>query len=539
MTNFTKASVLLFTLLGCANGGTSNGGHVDLDEAYLDIVGDATPSISERAEIGLSVRYVDGAGAPIEGGQITWTIEDDAMGASLSAELSSTDQDGMANITLRAGTSAIFTVRAVAPVAEPADIRVTVTEGRVVDLAVTPIYEGERNVTDIDVALFTNASCADFGETIPAPRESERTRTWETVHFANVDTASPDAVYAIGYNSAGNIAASRCLDVDHENLDVTFELVDITAVNGGRFATVETFDVTEGMPAALDDTLAALEGLSTDPGGYLVDLAIASGRLPGWVEGILSLSSGIITNLLESAMERLHVPGYVTDLLDAGGNVNRAFTGLVFVGSLNIGEADEFGEGAATHRLVELHVPNAGGEYDVLPLASEIVDVSAEFADGEVTLGEHDFAVSFGEVIETVLEGSVLPAFPGSPRSMGELISGVVPCDRVADALLGESDTFKGAAEAVCQFGTEYLGELVTGWVTDLFDYDTLTLAGVGSTTDTDQDYFADEFVGAADASWSGTRGVLEFEGVLEGNRDGERPMREADRVAERLVGLL
>lgn len=532
----TFLSVLL--LVGCANNTTPPDHRPDLEEAYLDIVGDANLRASSSAEVSLTVRYVDGAGAPIEGGQIGWTIEGDGSGASLAASESTTDQDGVATVTLRTGDDASFGVRAIAAVADPADFRVEVVEGNLVDLVMTPIYEGMRRVDSVDVALFSNTTCAALSDAVPTPRDAAETRTYEPVTFRGVDSASPDAVYAIGYNGEGMISTLRCLDVDHDAPEQTFELVDVEGTEGGTFTTLETFDVTEGMPVALDRTLEAMSGLTTDPGGYLVDLAIESGRLPGFAESLLGFSRGLVGGMLEGALERIHTPAYLVDAAEAGASMDASFRALTFVGTLHIGEAGEFGDATSTHQLNEMRIPTADG-FDARPLTTETAEVAASFEDGQVTLPEHDLAVSFGEVVESVLEESVLPRFPGSPGSMSELVAQMVPCTEVAFELAGESATYRDVAELVCDIGTAYLGELITGWITDLFQFDTLTLAGVGTTTDVDADYAADEFEGSADAVWSGATGALEFAGELEGSLAEPRGERLVDRVAARISALL
>ncbi len=533
------APLALILALGCANNTSPvPGDRPDLESAYLDIVGESNVLASASAEVSLTVRYVDGAGAPIEGGQVGWTVEGESAGASLAASETVTDQDGMATVTLRTGDNGAFGVRAIAAVADPADFRVTVTEGNLVDLIMTPTYEGTRRVDQVEMALFANTTCSALSGGIPMPRDAAQTRTYEPVTFAGVDTASPDAVYAIGFNGEGMISASRCLDVDHDAPVQSFELVDVEGTQGGTFTTRETFDVTEGMPPALDRTLDAMSGLTTDPGGYLVDLAIESGRLPGFAEGLLSLSRGLVGGMLENALGRIHTPGYLVDAAEAGAAMDASFRALTFVGNLHIGEAGEFGDATSTHQLTEMHVPTADG-FDVRPLTSSVVDVEASFLDGEVTLAEHDLDVSFGEVVESVLNESVLPRFPGSPETMSDLVAQMVPCDQVAIELAGESATYRDVAEMVCEVGTAYLGELITGWITELFDYDTLTLAGVGTTTDVDLDYAADEFTGTADAIWSGSRGALEFDGELEGALTEARAEREVDRVAARIGSML
>ena len=61
----------------------------------------------------------------------------------------------------------------------------------------------------------------------------------------------------------------------------------------------------------------------------------------------------------------------------------------------------------------------------------------------------------------------------------------------------------------------------------------------MGTTVDVDLDYAADEFAGSADAQWSGSTGVLEFDGELDGELASPRAEREVDRVAARIDGLL
>lgn len=539
--NATARSFLLLSLmaLGCSTTTVGPDDDIipnpDLDDATLEIVGSDRVSVSTNSETNLRVRYLDQDGDPVDGA-VNFTIQGSEGGATLSGRNIDTDAEGIATISLRTRDLAQFRVVAAAAAADPVEFMINVTEGEIVTLLVTPEYSGMRAIADVYTGVFSNYTCGEFASLVPTPQEVQSGRLGETREFSGIDTASPIAVYSLGYNSRDFVATFRCVDVDFDaGNEVAFEMADVTDLQGGVFDMTETFDVTDGFPPAVDFILDAMSGLTTDPANWLIDVAIASDILPGWVNDILDDSRILISGFINDAIADINRPSYVDEILEAGAELDRVFTELTIAGTLSISEANEFGEGIAVHRLRELRVP-VGEETITRPLRDQRVDdVGVVFADGMQIIDEHTFMVSLGEVMGIVINDIFLPRLPGAPSNMSELLANLINCDGLGEASFLPEDTpqtIRDGLEEVCSVGIALAGSQIENQLEELLDWDTLTLAGEGMTMDDDQDYRADEFEGTANASWAGgPGGTLDFEGELRGVREGEQLEREVDRV--------
>ncbi len=98
--------------------------------AYLEIVGDKNVFIDTGARATITVKYHDDAGGPIAGA-VTFAIQGDAKGGSLTAASAVTDNEGLARVDLVAGsTETAFGVRASAQYATSVDFSVAVRVGQ-------------------------------------------------------------------------------------------------------------------------------------------------------------------------------------------------------------------------------------------------------------------------------------------------------------------------------------------------------------------------------------------------------------------------
>lgn len=510
-----------------------------LEGARLEIVGATTRTVDEYAEHAIEVRYVDQDGQPLEG-VVDFAIEGEAGGASLSGHATPTDADGHASVTLRAGTQSRFDVVAVAPQAEPAVVDVLVERMRFGQLDYVVTYGGARIVDSVEAALFTNVTCDDLARSVPSPRETQYTRLSRTESFADVEVGIPLAVYALGIDRGDNVAAEACTDVtlDSPSGSVTVPLDDIAELFGGTWAVQESFDVTDGFNPTLDLLLDAMTGLSTDPAGYVVDFVADHPSTPGWLRTALSSSStrALVAGILRDAIEDVTLPGYLTETVEFGADVDRAFTNLTFDGEIAFAEADEFGGALGTHRVSRVYFPLDDG-FAERPLSAVAEDV-------EITVGptmdmaEHRLAIAFGRVVEMILVDVLLPRLPGSPATTHEFVTGLLDCDGIADSIAGEPGTVRDVTNAVCDVGLALLSGLIEGYITELWQYDSLYLAGTAALTDSDTDYDADVLEeGDATARWVGDSGELLFDGVFEGSKLDDETGRD-HRVRERMTDL-
>lgn len=545
---FFAFALLLALTSACAgdnNPGTGTGDPMNPNppqtvEGYLEIVGPRVLLTEVGGELELNVRYIDNRGNPLQGA-ISFAIEGAAAGASLDATMATTNAEGIATVRVRAGMEATFPVVAVAPLAnDPATITVQVSGLATSELTIIPRYSGDRDFDNVEVALFTNLRCADLEGTVPSPRALAETGLDREVRFADLQAGVPLAVYGFGLNDAGNVAAAACADhMINDDVTQNLTLVDVPFVRAGRYETVETFDVTAGFSDGLNNVLDAITGLSSDPAAYIVDTALASVDLPTWARNLAETPAirDEIEDYLNDTIADLTLPSELEAIGELGTDVDMAFTNLSFVGTLNLGEAGEFGNAAATHTLTEVRVPTSAGVAS-FPLSGARADLEVEFNE-TVVLPSHSFEVSFGRVVETLINQVLLPRLPGEPHSVNELVSGLINCDGLAARVDPDGGLAADAAQAACMVGVGMISDRIQDELVSLWSYETLTLEGTGTVNDLDDDYITDEFRGTADANWSGDSGELDFSGTIVGTRDGDVAPPRAKEVRDRIRGLI
>ncbi len=509
------------------------------DGARLEIVGAATRAIDEFAEHEIEVRYVSDEGEPLEG-VVDFAIEGEAGGATLSGHATSTDAGGHAKVTVRAGTQATFDVVAVAPRAEPAVVAVRVERMRFGELDYVVRYTGTRIVDSVEAALFTNVTCDELSRTVPSPRETQVTRLDRGEKFTDVEVGIPLAVYALGIDRGDNVASEACADVtlDGPTGNVEIALDDVDELFGGTWAVQETFDVTDGFNPTLDMLLDIMTGLSTDPAGYVVDFVADYPSTPSWLRTALSspATRALVAGVLRDAISDVTVPGFVTETVDFGADVDRAFSYLTFDGEITFDEPDEFGGSLGTHRVTRMSFPLDDGIAE-RPISALAEDVGVTVGP-TIEMSEHELAIAFGRVVEMILHDVLLPRLPGSPRTTHEWITSLLDCDSIATSIAGESGTVRDVTNAVCDIGLALLSGLIDGYVEELWQYDRLYLSGTADLLDSDGDYDRDVLEeGEADARWVGDSGEMLFTGTFGGERLDDETGRP-HRVRERLGSL-
>ncbi len=457
-------------------------------------------------------------------------------GASLSGETVDTDVHGVAQIAVRAASPAHFDLVATADdVDQPAKVHFEVQAAHFGTLGYTVSYDGRRNIGSVESALFTNVTCDSLQRSVPTPREVQGPAFDRVQHFESVATHMPVAIYVLGLDRHGVLAAEGCAEATLEGPtgNVAIRLQDDATIFGGTYQTEDTLDVTAGLDPAFEFLIDAIHGLATDPARWIVDTVAESSSTPDWLRSALSsdLIRASIANMLADAIGAVHVPGYVDDIMSFGDDVHTALSNVRLHGTLTVPEPGEFGAADGHEHISSIGFPLEGRMVD-RPVSA---DANVHMTVGTtVTMDEHALRLPFGKVVQMIVEEVLLPRLPGSPSSIADMANHMLDCPAIAVHLSGGDPTATTLTDAVCQTGLTFIGAMLEDRITHLADYDTLHLAGTAELVDSDGDYDMDTLRdGSVQARWVGGSGEMDFTGTMVGSRQGDtfgraNPIRDA-----------
>jgi hypothetical protein len=507
-----------------ANNGGNNGGN---NGAGAALRYSGSPSIGIEAGLtgDVAVEYVDGSGAPISDAVVNWEIVGTADGTELDAFTSTTNGDGIATMTLRAGTlEAVFEVHASVAddTVEPLPFTVTVSSKEAASYVVEVRYDGARSYTDkeIKVALYDMPeSCADFNPLAPGTAERNEQRGLDaqgfptTFTFRNLPNGDKYTVVATALaadsDTAVVIGSYGCNDsrpeiVGGSNpdtivIDMTDRLPDVT----GTWQVTSRFNLSEALPESVRNVLDPILDFFTDPEGTLVALASQ------FLQDQFNLDAGSVQSILESVAEDLLGSVFdgndtVRDILTAGGDISEIIRRFHLQGNLTVPDESYSELGQIT--AAEVAYFNLGyrwrlnceeGEdYDEDPTCGDAF-ISFDTAgltpvegnwDGSVTpnpdydvntgriwfhelnVAAHTVDFNYGAVVAFLLEKVALPLlFDPTVDSLNALLVRFIDCDALFDTNLFAT---------VCTTALEEVSNLLRDQLTGLsFSTDNFTLA--------------------------------------------------------------
>lgn len=489
--------------------------------AHLEVVGASSIQVEAGGAVEVGFRYLDANDQIVPEALIGFAVEGDPAVGSLAAASGQTDGEGIAYASFRTEAEGTVDVVATAPEADSARATITVRPMVFGTLGVTVSYMGTRPMTGAELALFVNASCEDLARAVPRPEHVETVIIGHRTEIDGLALDVPMALYALGIDNLDRVAAETCTDVTmtEPNREVNVPLSDVAVRVRGPYATVETFDVTDGFPSGLDTVLEITGGLgSSDPAGWLVDYVAANPSTPSWLRSALgsSFTRELVAILLRDALDAIHLPSELVETIRFGADVDAAFSGLTLDGVLTFSDPDEYGVAMGVHAIQRVRLPLSDGteaqhNYETPPSADTVVT----FGD-RIDLDEHGIPLAFGDLVETVLRETLLSRLPGSPATVGEYVAGFFDCAAIASYV--GTGTTADLAEAACTVGVGLLEARVDSAIESLWDYETLNLSGSAELQDTDEDYDLETIAnGTAHARWTNESDQLEFDGVFSG----------------------
>ena len=471
---------------------------------YLELEGESSLMLVFGDEARILVRYLDEDRAPIAGGIVTFALEGRAHDSSLLGLDGITQEDGVAETTLMAGsTRAAFRVRITAEDADPLWVDVAVGDEGFGQLEVATTYEGERE-PQLGVAVFADLTCADEltmetrGDWYRAVESTD-----DPVTFIGLPAGVTFAVAGRGEGPSGDLLAYGCVDgvtIDAEELQTAMvDIVDLPQQGRGVYDTELDF-LTPETASLLGTAVATRYSTLADSGARaILDAAEAQLIEAGNEDLALLLSMVREASMEEAFAARLRADGagpeaalgYVEAL------VRDRAKRVVIAGTLRI--SDEL--------VFQVMGVQSGTEEDVLDLTSPgLMELEASVAGaldegGEMlALDELTIALPVAAIVDGIASAELDADGEGG---LAELMVRQASCELVVPPE-GTSDYCDAACfQMACEHAVENLaGELLVG-LEDV-GRSQVRMSGDVELTDDTADLMADTLMAALEGEWTG-----------------------------------
>lgn len=313
----------------------------------LEIVGPAMLSLTSGEDALIQVRYSDRELRALPAAEVRFALEGRANDSTLEVLARTTDADGRAQVTLMAGVlPSVYRVRVTADDASPVFVDVSVSDEGFGRLAVTPLYEGEREFVELGVTIFSGTTCED-----PATLEESGDRYQAVgpdgppLSFGGLPAGTPLTVVARGRGTMGTLLAWGCVDDlrlrDMETTEIDVSLRDRAQLPGGSYRTSTALDGTVSGAAIADEVRALRDRVAASEAASILDAAHAIFLLAGDVasaEGLVSeRAAGLDDALATQLTMGVGVGAVLTELAD---RVEGELAMLEFVGTLRVASAE-------------------------------------------------------------------------------------------------------------------------------------------------------------------------------------------------------
>jgi hypothetical protein len=416
----------------------------------------------------LDVRYFDVDGHPLAGAEVRFALVvdsgSDPAGAVLSAGSASTDNAGLAVVTVTGGAvAASFRVRADADQATPVYFFVSVADEGFAALHAKLQHVGDRPAADfasLEARLYGgDQTCATLDPAAP-PDSPFPTRTLafgDDAVFPQLPANLPYTLLAWGEGSAGQLLASGCVELSggqvpaSATLALELPVVDAAERLAARYALVSTLDLGHVRDLLLADRLGwAVSGCPTGAAQLLLDCAIdaldGSDPLdcvvaaPGSAATALTNARGVLDGggcrAATLAGGGMSLDGRVAAALVASGADDRFAARAQLLVDLLAGLSLEstLDVSAASHRLDAAHVvvagtPGADFRLDLgassrpLVVAHDVAIALGAGAAPPLALDTHGFTLRLGTLLVDAF--AHFPPQPSDGRYGRDLVAGI------------------------------------------------------------------------------------------------------------------
>jgi hypothetical protein len=525
---------------GCSSGSApfvDGGGPPRILEPFTDVM----PGLKygETQLLKVAYRLDDATRTPIPGARVRFAIFSDPGGSTLSSDRADTDGNGIATVSLTAGTQErSFNVVASADNARDVHFSVGVSKMAFVTIDVQLGYTATP-VTTLKALLYLDQTCAHLPPEADPPSAFTTLETAGpsgTLSFTSLRSVSY-AIAARAEDSAAHLVAAGCVDVgpptippgSHVMLTVPLQPVQATALG--------TFDLSTTLTRKANQLLMVIQpwaNLAACPTGAAAGLldrlephlspslraALDAKRAPADTQGCRPAMQGAAQTLDGALQALLQVAGSPAASLAVMTNELATLAGSVALTSRLEVSAASLHTLGATHTLGAVTLALSATDrvtYDVGAAGVPVVEaknIPVSFDGSTLTLGEHGFTLGLGALLRRGFAklsfAKHLPAVtPATPPAFAAALvaaakrSGKTDCLAIEDLVCTTTGAAgcTGAIAPACTTAATELGAALDAPFSDPAGLD-LVWSGSGHAFDSDGDLLVDTI---KPASWTTT----------------------------------
>lgn len=445
-------------------------------EPHLEFVSAQEIDIPIESTTELQVRYVGADGEPVEDAALRFTYDEArARDTALRTLTAQTDAEGIASVTLIAGTQAVdfeieVSVRDSAEVS-PVTFFVEISPKDATDYIVQVHYgpDGALTLSEVEIYLFNNGtSCADIprdgtisgalDQRFTIPR-SDGTYDPLYIEAAREDMPLTHAV-ALAYME-DQLVGFACNDGPFatedggtiDPADVTFGtnatinlfITELYPAIAGEYAIETEFDLVEFLPPDVQNVVRYIGTFFDSPGATIFQILYDSGVFdPGDLLGLDSVIADAVDSLLFAFL-----PPEAVAVFESGADIYEAIQNLRMRGRIVIFEdADENGALAPCNELVldkivvnfdtiedaEFDLRARGYQAAYGTFTGDLSVVTVEGVAYVINIDPFGVSINYGELAVFILEEVVFPLVLGPDvRSMEDFVRSFFDCAQIAD----------------------------------------------------------------------------------------------------------
>jgi len=285
----------------------------------------------------------------------------------------------------------------------------------------------------------------------------------------------------------------------------------------GSYRVSSEFDLVSGVPGAAGDVLNTFVDITDDgydPAKWLLDIIVAEID-NSTIEGFINATRPLLDGVLKDALLSI-APDFVTSILEVGNKFGQVGNNFGTTTRLDVTSGGvESSDMTAKHTMTGMYVTvdSQRHNFSMAELGMDVQEANASFrmndSETEVTVGEHEFPVSYGSLLTVALNQVIIPSVSPGSNNLGDLFASLLNCNAIANELYdfisaefgwgGSVSLYEGA----CELGLNAAANAIMQQIQNL-DNDGLVIkmSGTAKPMDTNTDAKVDVL---RNGKWNGT----------------------------------